>query len=199
MGSFCSMLITAQAQLTTVFSDDMESGTNGWTVSGSTDGVTNDGGFWHLSQRWSSVTTNTSWYYGDEATGSTGPKGTDSYGYLVSPQINLSGLTNITLSFNHLPRGESDWWIDDDQVYIDISTNNFATFDNAAVGLIVGYEMWGGFTTPEMSVDLSQYAGQTIRVRFSVYITGACGEHYDTEMCPVTEGWYVDDVTVTGQ
>jgi hypothetical protein len=196
--SFFSLLIAAQAQQITLFSDNMESGTNGWTVGGSTDNSTNDGGYWHLSQRWSDTTTNTSWYYGIESAGNVGTNDF-SNGYIITPSIDLSGVTNATLSFKHLPRGESDWWIDDDQVYVDVSTDDFATWNTALVGLMVGYDMWGDFTTPQMSTDLSQYAGQTIKIRFSIYITGLCGEHFDTSMCPVTEGWYVDDVTVTGQ
>ena len=192
---------TAKAQPVTLFSDDLENGSSGWTVGGSTDSVTNDGGYWHLSQRWSGTTTNTSWYYGIE---STGDCGTNDYnnGFITTPSIDLTGVTNATLTFNHRPRGESDWPIDDDMVYIDVSTDNGATWSSPCDGLLVGWEMWGlggGWTDPQMSVDLSSYVGNTIKIRFSIYITRLCGEHTDLSMCPITEGWYVDDVTVTGE
>ena len=195
-----SVATLANATQITLFSEDLESGTNNWTVGGSTDSVSDDGGYFHLSQRWSSGTTNTSWYYGIE---STGDCGTNDYnnGYLITPSIDLSSVTNAALTFNHLPRGESDWWIDDDQVYVDVSTDNFETYTTVLTGLLVGWEMWGdgGWPVPETSVDISQFAGQTIKVRFRVYITRLCGEHTDLSMCPITEGWYLDDVTVTGE
>jgi hypothetical protein len=198
VAGFLCLAINSNAEVT-LFSDNLESGANGWTIAGSTDGVSSDGGLWHLSQRWS-ASTNTSWYYGQESTGTVGTNGWN-YGSITTPSIDLTSVTNAVLSYAHLTRGDSCLPIDDDYVAVYVSTNNFETFTAVVEGLPNGWSLWGNagaYEGPNVTVDLSQFAGQTIKIQFYVSFSQACEEHLDLSECPPTEGYYIDDITVVG-
>src|SRR5262249_15625456 len=70
-----------------LYSDDMESGANGWAVEG----------LWHQSARRAYSPTR-SWYYGDEATG-TYDTGAANAGTLTSPVIDLRHATHPVLIY----------------------------------------------------------------------------------------------------
>ena len=198
--AFVGLVTQAQADVP-VFYENFESGTNGWVIAGISNGDTQveDGGLWHLSQRWS-ASTNTAFYYGQESTGTVGTNSWN-YGSITSPAIDLSNVTNAVLTFSHLTRGDICLPIDDDMVWVDVSTDDFETCSTPMAGLPNGWSMWGNagsYEGPSVSVDLSQYAGQTIKIRISCSFSQSCGEHLDTSECTPTEGYYIDDVSVMG-
>lgn len=81
-----------------LFTDDMESGTGEWSVLPGT-------ALWHRSRR-RSASGSTSWYYGQEATG-TYDTGAANFGALISPPItlpSLSGTSALVLEFDHFLR-----------------------------------------------------------------------------------------------
>lgn len=185
----------------TLFSDNMENGTNGWTVAGTTDGenIPEDGGLWHLSQRWSS-STNTSWYYGNESTGTVGTSYWN-HGWVTTPSIDLSGVTNAVLTYSHLTRGDACLRWDDDYIAVQVSTNDFQTWSSPVEGLPNGWSLWGNagaYEGPTVTANLSEFAGQTVKIRFYAFFTADCWEHLDVSECPATEGYYIDDVSVVG-
>ena len=198
---FLGLALNANADVS-VFFDNLENGTNGWTMNGMTDGDSNiyDGGLWHFSQRWS-ASTNTSLYYGQESTGTVGTNWWN-YGYVTSPTIDLSGVTNAILSFSHLCAGDYCLRWDDDMICVDVSSNNFQTSSTPVMGLPNGGALWGNvgaYEGPTVTVDISEFAGQTnVQIRFSATFSQYCWEHMDISECPPTEGYYVDDIAVIG-
>lgn len=153
------------------FSDDMESGTNGWTHL-----ATSGNDLWHLTtSKYSSPTH--SWYCGNETTGEYEDSMTD---FLISPAINLSGVTKATLSFKHWYDIESGW----DYAYVTASP------DNNTFHVLASYTgNSGGWK--EDSVDITSYINTTtglINIGF-IFISDYYVHDY--------EGWYVDDVTIT--
>src|SRR6266705_1369277 len=111
VAGFLSITIHINAQVT-LFSDNLENGASGWTIAGSTDGVNNDGGLWHLSQHWS-ASTNTSWYYCQQTTGTVGTNGWN-YGSITTPSIDLTSVTHAVITYAPLTRGDSCQQWDDD-------------------------------------------------------------------------------------
>ena len=195
------LTINTNAQ-TVLFSDNMENGTNGWTIDGISNGDSGiyDGGLWHLSQHWS-ASTNTSWYYGNEITGTVGPTNSWNYGSLTTPSISLAGVTNAALTFSHFVGGDTCLPIDDDMIWVDVSTNNFETYSTPVMGLPNGSSLWGNageYEGPTVTVDLSEFVGQSIKIRFSASFSQSCGEHLDLSQCNPTEGYYIDDINVVG-
>ena len=198
--AFVGLVTQAQADVP-VYYENFETGTNGWTAAGISNGdnPVEDGGLWHLSQRWA-ASTNTSFYYGQESTGTVGTNSYN-YGYITSPTIDLSNVTNAVLSFAHLTRGDACLPIDDDMVWVEVSADDFQTSTTPVMGLPNGWSLWGNagmYDGPTVTADLTEYAGQTIKLRIWCSFSQSCGEHLDTSECYPTEGYYVDDVTVTG-
>ena len=154
----------------TVFSDDMESGVNGWAADG----------LWHLTTRrfYSPVH---SWWYGNESTGNY-DTGATNWGSLVSPPISLPSADMITLVFNSWYETEDmgTFW---DKKLVYISTDGGTTW--TLIHQVSGSPMreW-----VEQAVDITSYAEKTVMIKF----------FFDT-VDPVLnffEGWYIDDVRV---
>lgn len=198
---FLGIALNTTAQVT-LFSDNLENGATGWTVNGSSDALNNnnDGGLWHLTQRWS-ASTNTAWYYGQESTGSVGTNWWNE-GWITTPAIQVTGVTNAILTYAHRTGGDICLPWDDDYVAVLISTNDFATASLPVEGLPNGSYLWGGagsYEGPTITVDISEYVGQTIKVRFYCSFQHWCHEHYENPWdCTPTEGYYIDDVSVVG-
>jgi hypothetical protein len=154
-----------------VFTDDVESGVNGWVATGA----------WHRStDRAASPTT--SWYFGVENLPGLGDNAyaPNSSGSLTSPPFDLSGAEFAELAFKHYLDNEPD---------VDLA-NIFASDDGFATTTFLtslGPNLDPGFAT--VRVDLSPFAGSAaVQVRFS----------FSSDSVDNREGWYVDDVTVTG-
>jgi archaellum component FlaG (FlaF/FlaG flagellin family) len=154
-----------------LFADDIEAGQDGWTCDG----------LWHLTEHRSYSATH-SWYYGIEDVWNYDTGGINS-GSVVSPPIDLTGLSGASLTFSYWYETESQG----------------STFDQRRVLISVD----GGFPEPleqlsgddmntwqQHTTDLSSYVGHSVQIMFS----------FDTidEVANDYEGWYVDDVTVTG-
>jgi len=168
----------------TLFFDDMEAGPGGWTASG----------LWRRSSRrvgsgsWS-------WWYGQETTGNYAT-GARSYGALVSPPIPLPTGTRLMLEWdqmfrgegfgNHYPLGSSglDPYLNYDSGWVQVSADGGSSW---AVVTTLAHNSDGlGFD--HHKVDLSRFAGSTIRLRFL----------FDTldENRNSGEGWFLDNVAV---
>ena len=172
-------------------SNDVESGTNGWTHGGSND-------VWHISQRraWSGAS---SWCFGNESDGYYPP---DARASLVSPLFIAP--PGAMFSFRQwleteALRDATNAW---DGGIIEISTNNGATFTQITPVGGYPYHIWGhpasGFPdqTPcfagtggwqAVACDLSAFAGQAVRLRF----------RFGSDSYEEMEGWYVDDIRVS--
>jgi len=176
-----------------IFTDDMESGQGNWTtsISGGT------GSAWALGTPTvgpSSAHSGTKCWgtnLTDKYSGST------SDAQLISPAINLTGLTSPVMTF---------WMYADidkkDGGYLDISTDNgtsWSQIPGSALsptydGIISGGSVYayqnathGIRPWSQVTADLSAYAGSTVKIRFH-FITNNDGFRY--------YGWYIDDVTV---
>ncbi len=157
-----------------IFEDDMESGTNNWTVSGETS-------LWHQSsERYASPMT--SWYYGieGELNYDTGGK---NLGSITSPLIDLTAFTASTLNFDHFLDTEES--LHYDKAFVRISNDGGNTFTDVFTRL----------TTNDVfiqeTLNISAFDGDIIQIQFSFDTgDGLYNNH---------EGWYVDDIMVSGQ
>jgi subtilisin family serine protease len=173
--------LIVQAPISTIFLADFEDGTGGYSADGFT--YTASGGLsnlWHGSMRRSASPTH-SQYYGLESGGNY-DTGAQNAGNVQSPSISLTGVTApITLSFKYWLQTEN--FPGYDVATVQLSTNaggtwmTLATLPNSA-----SFITWSG--------DISAHAGRNILVRFD----------FDTidDFANAYEGWYVDDVTITG-
>lgn len=178
------------------FSDDMESGTNGWTrPDGNVD--------WHLSAQNAHSPTH-AWYCGQDSSGTYRDL---THAALSTPPIQLAAGTP-RLDFMHRARFELDqdrspdghhYW---DSGVLEITDNDGLTWNS-----LVPEGGYPGLVTsntaspfpPEtpcfadtadwdpVGADLSAYAGKNIRLRF----------RFGADMYTVAEGWRLDDVTVS--
>ena len=181
-----------------VFEDDVESGTNGWTTTGSTG-----------AQTWTRSTARPdsgsyAWFAADIATASDQR--------LISPVIALpANQSPVTLSFDTWrlieQNGTAGCY---DGGILEVSTNGGTTFTQVPSAKIisggtyrgpiasgfsnplVGLQAWCGdparpYTDGSVRVDLADYAGQSINLRFRL----------GTDSSQAREGWYVDDLKVT--
>ena len=185
----------------TLFLDDMESGAGDWIVEGEADGAI--GNTWQLTQ-------DRSWI-GDWSWHADNPP-TISDQRLVSPPVALPGPGNLplTLRFDNWMEIESatggNCWdagileistddgnswtqIEDGELLsqpYDGTVNNFTSGPNPLAGL----RAWCVRNPPrdwmENTVDLSPWAGETVRLRFRLGSDATVGQ----------EGWYVDHVRV---
>lgn len=179
-----------------LFSDDMENGDNGWTTTGSSGAST-----------WTRDTTRPNsgsfaWYAEDIAS--------ISDQRLVSPSITLpTGQNPITLKFENWREIEASTGGCYDGGLIEISTDgsSFTQLPDSAIidgggydgtisssfgNPLAGDQAWctntaRPYTDGPVRVDLTNYAGQTVNLRFRLGSDSSAGH----------EGWYVDDVDVT--
>ncbi|MEP6881506.1 MAG: hypothetical protein ABI866_05910 [Dokdonella sp.] len=178
---------------TSVFSDNVELGTNGWTTTGST-GVST----WTVSAARANSPTH-SWYANDIASVSDQR--------LISPTIAIPTNQNpVTLEFQSWRDIEASSGGCFDGGSLEVSSNGgaFTQVPGSAIfaggaytGLVStsfqnplqGQNAWCGtrnFTAGPVRVDVSSYAGQNIQFRFRL----------GTDTSASKEGWYVDDIKV---
>lgn len=179
--------------VTPVFTDNMESGTNGWTHSAAAGSDT-----WALS----TVRPNSpvsSWLGVDSAV--------ISDQRLVSPTVALpTSLTGLNLQFQHwrnIEENGASACYDAGLLEVSLNGGSFTQISNAqiAVGDYTG-QVNGSFSNPlaglqgwcgsvpynNVVVDLSAFAGQNAQFRFRLGSDTSVGR----------EGWYIDDFKVQG-
>ncbi len=168
----------------TYFSDDMESGTNGWTtelIGGSTDDL------WHQTSL-DYNSSNNSWWFGIESQGNYNT-GNRINSAVISPSIDLIGATApLTLEFFENYDTEPGW----DYCMVDITTDGGGTWTQLRGNSAPS----GGGNAPSgnsggwilSTIDISSYAGQLVQVRF----------YFDTNdgAANTFAGWFFDDVEV---
>ena len=149
-----------------VFSDTMETGTNGWTAAG----------LWHQAGDLS-VSPVTSWAYNNGSNYSTGARNS---GALISPWIDLAAAAGATLNFRSWYETEdtgTSW--DRKLVYVTTDGSNWSQI----LQISGPNKQWTSQT-----VELSQFAGQRIRLRFFFDSIDGMNNGY--------RGWYLDNVIV---
>ncbi|MBU1717529.1 MAG: gliding motility-associated C-terminal domain-containing protein [Bacteroidetes bacterium] len=105
--------------------------------------------------------------------------------YVTSPTMNCTGYTDVALDFYRWASIESSSY---DHMYVEVSTNNFATtnivWQNTS-GLLDTY--W-----THQTIDISAYANNqaNVKVRFGIGTTDASGQYM---------GWNIDDFKVFGR
>jgi hypothetical protein len=175
------MLKEANKDSYTVFYDDMESGSNGWSVADYTGNSAND--LWHQTSK-NYNTPTTSWWCADEVNGNyeTGELISNA---LISPPIDLTGLFGtVYLYFYENYNTEENW----DYCMVDVSIDGGmnwnplrGTRDTAPSGNSNGWVF--------SVLDLSAYAGEEIQIRFFFDTGDGINNGFS--------GWLIDDVYVT--
>jgi uncharacterized repeat protein (TIGR01451 family) len=172
------------------FQVNFENGLQGFTID-NTFGSGN--GLWHVSTGRGSDAGHSpthSLYYGQNE----GPSGGGNYdngvangGTVTSPPLTLPSSGPVILSFNYLMDVEST--TNFDQAFVEVSTNGGASYAVVA-GKGFGLTNYTGGLWVSNNVPLTQFAGQTILLRF----------HFDTidGFNNDTEGWYLDDIAISG-
>ena len=176
-----------------LLSDNVENGANGWVASAGSGSVT-----WQISTARPYGGSGSSWLAQDMETVSDQR--------LASPSISLpSGENPLTLQFQSdqtlEPRNASSCW---DGGFIEISTDggsNYIALPGSAMltdpyegplqsGAASGKPAWCGDPQPYLKsvVDLTAYAGQTVKLRFRMTT--------DTTQGRLPHGWYVDNIRV---
>ena len=153
------------------FFDDMESGMNGWSSSGLWQQVNN-------LERAHSVSH--SWYYGEEGDYR---DGTTNTGDLTSPPIQLpdaEGSYSLNFWYRYNTESSGNHW---DQRWVQISKDG-EPFENVLQLYDDPPNYW---LNP--ALDLSNYAGSTIKVRFHFETLDGAFNYF--------EGWYIDDFTIS--
>jgi len=181
---------------------DVESGAEGWTHS-SPDGW---GDQWHISTEDNNSPTH-SWKCGDTGTGDYA-ESLDSR--LVLPEVTINPYTQLSI-YHRMQAEVSGLYPDSayDGGIIEISTDGggswdqlipdngynkvFRTFSGGGVPCTHPFEGMtpcysGDFDWEEITVDMAAWTGQTIQLRF----------RFGSDQGGGLEGWYVDDLTLTG-
>ena len=171
--------------------DNLESGTNGWTM-------VPDPGMFGSDQNWAFGTPNnglaTSAHSGTNAWGSDLNGNQDFFiasSFLYAPIIDLYGLSSATLTFSNVfdfSRNDStlDAWVEDGGVFI---STNASMPPSINLPLAVEYTNQVAHTWTKETVDLTPWVGKTIQVVF-YYEAFAFGDKI--------YGWTIDDVGITG-
>lgn len=160
-------VVLAALPSTTIFFNDAESGTNGWTLSGQ----------WHLTTG-NFKSPNHSWWYGQESTGNYNTGNVRNSGYLTSPPISLSAGSNLSfMSWYQTETGTAY-----DKKTIQISTDNGSTW--TSLKQVSDAQLTWNLET----IDLAGYAEKTIKIRF--YFDTVDGYYNDYK------GWYIDDIKI---
>lgn len=187
---------------------------DGFTIDNS---GTTTAGLWHVSTGQNTVpghTANGDMYFGAGETTTTAGTydGPSMAGRITSPTISLAGLSTATLNFNYFLSTEAITSNSIDRARVLISTNNGASFtplqvrdqsgnlrDAGAANRVLVNS--GKTTQPGLlsdptngwinaSFDLTPYVGNTqVKIQFD-FLSNATANNF--------EGWYVDDVTVSG-
>jgi len=181
-------------QSTKFWSDDMESGPNGWTL-----------GAGSVQNTWAQITS-------DSVSGTTSWNAINvasiSDQRLVSPPIELPSGDSLTLRFQNRQQMEDAAAGCFDGAVLEISTDDGSTWAELT-GPRIGFRpqdgpIDAGFGNPlagspawcgdprgweNYAIDLSDFAGQTVRLRYRVATDSSVGGR---------DGWLVDDVRVLG-
>lgn len=175
---------TTQPGLRPPWFDDMESGAPGWTVVPDPAGSDLN---WQIGTPANGLATHA--YSGTNSWGSN-LKGTNfdqASTFLISPVIDLSGVSSATLTFWEnfdFSANFSGYYFDDGQVCIITNSNpNLATLP---AQIEYSQISTGGWV--QDSLNLTPYAGRAIRVAF--YFAG-------TSLFGPDNGWLIDDVAIT--
>jgi hypothetical protein len=173
---------------------DFESGLQGFTINNN---YGSSNGLWHVSTGRASNPGHSpthSLYYGQHE----GPTGGGDYnvtnfangGVVVSAPIILpASAAPISLSFNYLTAVEAGTTYD--QAVVEVSTNNGVSYQPVSTkGVADGITNITDGLWVSNVVNLSSFAGSTIRLRF----------RFDTgdSIANSTEGWYLDDIVIRG-
>jgi len=162
------------ANVTLLFSDNMEGGQGSWTHSGAGDP-------WELGAPTSgpgSAFSGTNLW----ATNLDGDYLDNTNAALVTPPINLSGMSTAALQFSHWYSLERNF--DFGRVEISSDGNNWAQLAQYTAPGSGGQPV--GWESP--LIDLTSYVGQTVQIRFRL----------TSDTSVVFDGWYIDDVVVAG-
>lgn len=203
--SKASALTVDSSVVTIVYLEDFENGSNGWTQYDAT--APDPLGAWHLSDFGG---TDSLWWCADLSLG----------GYisnwhvaLETPEVTLTP-GDSTLSFYmdlncETPGGEEapyDGW---DGANVQISIDSGATWTvlnpttvpyNCTSLYSFGYQFnspapgWGGVHEGTVEVDLGDYIGETVSIRFVFASDGA----FDTYSEPLMYGMFIDSIDVAG-
>jgi hypothetical protein len=155
----------------TVFSDDMESGINGWEVE-DLDGSISSGSWKQVTSSSNSPTT--SWWCG----------GSTQYTNLcvqtlTSPSFTLKWAKSAHLLFYHKYKTENNY----DYASVDI-------WDGVQWIILAGYDGTGPSSFEQVSISMDDFIGmEDLRIRF----------RFASDNFVVDDGWYIDDVEITGE
>ncbi len=165
------------------FVDDIESGNNDWETTATNSGLSE----WIIST--SNPNAGTSHWFAENVASPN-----DQYLILSMPVIPTAG---SDLSFFHFYDTEVDW----DGGRVEVSVDNGVTWSdlgndmtqNGYNGILDNDAGSPGFTGNsgsylETIVDLTNYAGQAVKVRFFMHCDAAVGGN----------GWYIDDISMDG-
>ncbi|MEW6606367.1 MAG: hypothetical protein AB1414_02775 [bacterium] len=174
----CIVLV---ATTTYYFNDDFETGAPGWTKR------PNDAA-WHLVEDGVSPYPNShspthSGWYGQDATGDYEIGKVRNWGYVRSPWIDLTSVTQATLNWWHWSETEEhgEPGYDRQVVYVyDGSVEHQVWYWDAVSDNI---QPWR-----RESVDISAYVGQQVQIRFLFDTVDGLYNDY--------RGWYIDNVTI---
>lgn len=193
-----------------IYLEDYESGAPGWFSVDETDA----GEKWHQDDWNAYGGSGLSWWMADTTLGNNGGYLSHWYQVLDTPDIPLSG--SPVLTFQHRlkcepPAGATPPYNGWDGVNVRISTDGGTTWTvlsnptpayTATSLYSFGYEFgegpgipgWAGdlSTWTAVTIDLSAYTGQTVKIRFAF----ASDPAYDTGDDPTMFGWQVDEIQV---
>ncbi|MFH0879889.1 MAG: beta-galactosidase, partial [Lentisphaerota bacterium] len=150
-----------------VFTDEMETGVNGWSATG----------LWHLTTNLSASAT-TSWGYNNNVNYNTGVANS---GDLITPWINLTGDSGAILSFQSWYETEdtgNSW--DKKRVYLSTDGTNWTQL----LQISGPNKQW-----TVHSLDIGTYLGSQVKIRFSFDTVDATLNNY--------KGWFIDNLKVT--
>jgi len=183
-GNFYSF-VTAILHL--IFSDGMEEGEGNWEVSYQAQGEPQHN--WYITENFS-YNGEHCWHFCDEYGNGVwhftyNPGVAPFDGFLTSPPIDLNSYQNARLNFF------SYFWIGGSQNTwdfgkVEISKDDGQTWENLWEAQDTGGK-W-----EEVDIDLTQYCGNTVKLRFHFHC-----EFSDTRMPDIYPGWFIDDIKVT--
>jgi hypothetical protein len=186
-GAFTFAILVDDSGSLALFATDFEAGLDGLVIS---NGFGSGNGLWHLStgrQGDPGHSSTQSLYFGQgegASGGGTYDTGDATGGAVYSPLITLPTNAVITLRFNYLldtedtPSTEFDIAevaADDGSGYVTLLTTGTTSLPETG-------------TWKPISADLSSFAGNQIRLRFSFDTLDDFGNNF--------EGWYIDDVAI---
>lgn len=164
---------------------DFQNSTQGVTINNELIGAGTSAGLWHLTNRRGTEPGHsgpTSFYYGQEATGNYNT-GARNAGSLTTDDFHVPSL-DPQLTFNYILRTQNSLAVD--RASVEVSTDNFATSRLVLFGG-VGMPLTSSWRNAQ--ADLSAFAGQTVKVRFTFDTVNGLSNAF--------EGWYLDDIEVS--